>query len=259
MNIEKRGGPAYSISEVARAAGISSRTLRHYDQIGLLPPSSTTPGGYRCYSPAALVRLQRILVLRGMGLGLEAIGSILDTAVDEAAALKAHMADLEKQRARIERQIAALARSIKHLETGAEMTPQAAFRGFNEQYEEEVSARWGAEAYRQSTAWWSSQSEKERQDFMGGIKELNRSWAEAGASGADPSGEEAQQLAGRHVQWLCSIPGTPAANGDQQQLRGYVLGLAQMYVADERFAANYAGQAGFVKEALEIFVQRALD
>ncbi len=67
----------WSIQEIARLAGTTSRTLRHYDDIGLLPPSRIAANGYRHYDAAALVRLQRILLLRELGLGLPQIGEVL--------------------------------------------------------------------------------------------------------------------------------------------------------------------------------------
>src|SRR6478735_804597 len=68
----------WSIQEVARLAGTTSRTLRHYDAVGLLPPSRVAANGYRHYDADALVRLQRILLLRDLGLGLPAIREALD-------------------------------------------------------------------------------------------------------------------------------------------------------------------------------------
>jgi hypothetical protein len=72
---------------------------------------------------------------------------------------------------------------------------------------------------------------------------------------------EAQELARRHVEWLTGIPGTPAAGGTgERDIKGYVTGLGDMYVADPRFAANYGGEAGaaFVRDALRIYAQMHL-
>ena len=81
-------------------------------------------------------------------------------------------------------------------------------------------------------------------------------WQDAAARGADPQGQEAQALAARHVDWLRGIPGTPAAGvASDGDIAGYVRGLGEMYVADERFAANYGGAAGaaFVRDALAAY------
>lgn len=250
-----QGSSAFSIAEVAKAAGVTSRTLRHYDHIGLLTPAYTAANGYRFYTQAELVRLQRILLLRQLGLGLETIGDVLDSKRDQELALRTHVEDLLRQRENLDRQISALHHTINSLSTGEAMNLDAAFEGFNEQYKDEVTARWGADAYKKSNDWWRSKSVEERSDFMALVKGLNEDWAAVGESGAAPDSEAAQELAARHVRWLRSVPGTPAATGDPLQLKMYVLGLAEMYVADERFAKNYQGHAPLVRDALQIFME----
>ena len=78
---------------------------------------------------------------------------------------------------------------------------------------------------------------------------------DAAASCLTSDSAAAQELAARHVAWLRGIPGTPAAD-----LAGYVRGLGEMYVADERFGANYGGAEGaaFVRDALAVFADRTL-
>lgn len=93
----------WTIHEVATATGATARTLRHYDDVGLLTPSRTGANGYRYYDAVALRRLQRILLLRELGLGLAAIADVLEARVDEVAALRTHLALLEEQADRIAR------------------------------------------------------------------------------------------------------------------------------------------------------------
>ena len=93
-----------SIQEVARLTGTTSRTLRHYDAIGLLEPSRVGDNGYRWYDDRALVRLQRILLLRGLGLGLPDIRRVLEREQDETAALRHHLDWLRSEQRRLERQ-----------------------------------------------------------------------------------------------------------------------------------------------------------
>lgn len=93
----------YSISYVSRVAGISSRTLRHYDHIGLLVPDHVALNGYRFYTQNQLIRLQRILLLRDMGLKLEHIAEILEEQRDEREALANHIQQLQVQRRTIDR------------------------------------------------------------------------------------------------------------------------------------------------------------
>ncbi|WP_404287038.1 MerR family transcriptional regulator [Glutamicibacter arilaitensis] len=249
-------GDAYSISEVARAAGVSSRTLRHYDHIGLLQPSWTADNGYRFYEQQQLVRLQRILLLRQLGLKLETIGEVLDEQQDETVALQKHITELRNQRTALDAQINAIKHTIHSLKTGETMNVGQAFEGFNEQYKDEVVSRWGEDSYIKSDQWWRGQSKEQRTAQMQLVKDLNEKWIHVGRAGMDPTSEQAQQIAAEHVAWLNSIPGTPGHDGDEGQLSQYVLGLAEMYVADERFAKNYEGQAPFVKASLEHFMQK---
>ena len=107
-----------SIQEVARLTGTTSRTLRHYDAIGLLEPSRVGDNGYRWYDDRALVRLQRILLLRGLGLGLPEIRRVLEREQDETAALRHHLDWLRSEQRRLERQAASVERTITARENG---------------------------------------------------------------------------------------------------------------------------------------------
>jgi len=272
----------YSIQEVAKAAGTTSRTLRHYDRVGLVPPSRIGQNGYRYYDERALVRLQRVLLLRELGLGLDAIGQVL-TAQDaqseagerpgraEARILRTHLELLQRERQRLAAQIGAVERTIAALEDRdgtpnekkreGDLMSQNMFDGFDHtQYREEVEQRWGADAYRAGDRWWRELGEEGRAEWQARSAQLASDWAEAAKRGEDPEGDAAQELARRHVDWLRGIDGTPAAapGGD---LAGYVTGLAEMYVADERFAANYGGLEGasFVRDALLAHVRRGLE
>ena len=248
-----------SIQEVARLAGTTSRTLRHYDDIGLLPPSRVGANGYRWYDDDALVRLQRILLLRELGLGLDPIRRLLDEQADEPAALRTHLEWLRSERNRIGRQIASVERTIASREKGEGIVAEQVFDGFDHtQYREEVEARWGKDAYASSDAWWRGLGAEGQAGHRAVQEQLSADWRAAAASGADPASDTAQGLAARHVAWLGSIPGTPGAGGTPE--RAYIEGLADMYVADERFAAHYGGAAGvtFVRDALHAWTARHL-
>lgn len=241
----------WSIQQLARLAGTTSRTLRHYDHVGLLPATRVGPGGYRFYDAAALRRLQRILLLREWGLGLPRIAEMLADDVPEEQALSAHLDLLESERDRIERQIAAVASTLDARRRGEEPMAETMFDGFDHTaHRQEVTDRWGADAYARSDAWWRGMPSAEKKQWQDDTAQLGQEWARAAERGIRPDSDEAQELAGRHVAWLRTIPGTPASEGGD--VRGYVLGLADMYVADDRFATNYGGATGaaFVREAL---------
>ena len=133
------------------------------------------------------------------------------------------------------------------------------FDGFDHtQHEAEVTERWGAKAYRTGDAWWRGQSEEDRAAFQDRTKQLGEDWAAAAAAGVAPDSDEAQALARRHVEWLSAIPGTPGHGS--APVKEYVVGLGEMYVADERFAASYGGTEGatFVRDALTLYAERHL-
>jgi DNA-binding transcriptional MerR regulator len=243
-----------SIQDVARIAGTTSRTLRHYGELGLLPPSRVGANGYRYYDDDALVRLQRILLLRGFGLALPAIRTILDGGEQPAAALRAHLGQLRREQERLGQQIEAVLRTVQHLETGEPLMAEDMFEGFDHtRYKEEVGQRWGADAYAAGDAWWRAKSDAEKKEYTAASKQLAQDWIAEASSGSRPDGPRAQELAARHVEWLSEAPGIPR-EGDRPA-RGYVAGLGEMYVADPRFSAVYGGAsgAGFVRDALRAF------
>ncbi|MGW2842096.1 MerR family transcriptional regulator [Streptomyces sp. NPDC001493] len=138
---------AWPIAEVARMSGVTARTLRHYDEIGLLPPAGIGSNGHRVYEERQLLRLQQILVLRSLGVGLPEIGRILAEQVDELAALRGHHRRLLAERDRLGTLAAAVHRTIRELELsredGTTMTsinrPENLFEGVRpEQYGESL-------------------------------------------------------------------------------------------------------------------------
>lgn len=240
-----------SIQEVARLAGTTSRTLRHYDAIGLLPPTRIGHQGYRYYDQDALVRLQRILLLRDLGLGLETVREVLDAQTDQVGALRRHLAWLDAEADRLARLRATVERTLTTLQDGGELMAEEILDGFDHtRYREEVEQRWGKDAYASSDAWWRGMSEAERAGWKATSAQLGADWIAAAQAGTDPGSTQAQALAARHVAWLASIPGTPGHG--TSPVKEYVTGLAEMYVADARFAANYGGEQGatFVRDAL---------
>lgn len=252
----------WSIHEVASRTGTSTRALRHYDAIGLLRPTRTGANGYRYYGAEALVRLQRILLLRDLGLGLTAIGEVLESQRDPVTALRTHVQLLRAESDRITRQIAAVESTITAWEGGEKTMTENMFDGFDHTtYKDEVEQRWGAETYARSDRWWRGMSDDDRRDWKSDSARLVSEWIAAAERGEQPDAPEAAALAERHVAWLRSIPGTPAADGGD--LWAYVRGLAEMYAADPRFAATYATSAGgdaggrFVRDALLAYADAA--
>jgi len=250
----------WSIQEIAKIAGTTSRTLRHYDDIGLLKPSRTGQNGYRYYDSAALVQLQRILLLRGLGLGLPAISDVLRHETDAVRALGNHLEWLRQEQARLARQAASVRQTLEALKGDGELVAEEMFDGFDHTlYKDEVEERWGKEAYAAGNSWWQGMGAEEKKAWKQGAEKLGSDWIRAAESGMPADSDAAQELARRHIEWLSAIPGTPAfvPGGDR---KGYVIGLGEMYVADPRFAANYGGEQGarFVRDALRVFAEKHL-
>ncbi len=244
----------WSIQDVARSAGTTSRTLRHYGDVGLLPPTRVGSNGYRYYDQDALVRLQRILLLRELGLGLSAIGRVLDGQQDTHAALRTHLTLLEQERDRITRQIESVRTTLDKSERGEPLMAQEVFDGFDHRrYEQEVTERWGATAWESGDRWWRSLSDDEKAGFQRQHTDIAADFGAAHAAGLPADSEDVQAVATRLVGWL-STTTTPT--------RQYLNGIGEMYVSDPRFRANYdrhgAGTAELVRDALAVYADRYL-
>jgi len=261
MTREEKGDAMeeWSIQQIARLAGTTSRTLRHYADIGLLAPSRVGGNGYRYYDRVGLVRLQRILLLRDLGLSLPQIAGVLDRDVNARDALTHHLSWLRQEQDRLTRRIAAVRATIDGMEGGEKPMAHDMFDGFDHtQYRDEVIERWGEGAYADGDRWWRGMSSAEQRDWQQRVADLGRDWVAAAQSGIAPDAPEATALAERHVRWLTGIPGTPT--GTPAETKAYVIGLGEMYVADERFGANYGGTAGaeFVRDALRAYADANL-
>lgn len=243
----------WSIQQLSRLGGTSSRTLRHYHDIGLVKPSRIGRNGYRYYDQSALVQLQRVLLLRELGLTLRRIADIVDQQTDEVAALTEHLELLRRDQRRLSRRIAAVQTTIEALREDTPLMAEQMFDGFDPgEYREEVERRWGAASFRRGDEWWRSMGDDERVAWQERSAQLTRDWLAAAADpGTTCESSAAKALARRHVAWLETIPGTPASD-PEADTDAYLRGLAEMYVDDERFATAYGGQQGaqFVRDSL---------
>ena len=247
----------WSIQDLAKAAGATSRTLRHYGQLGLLPPSRIGTNGYRFYDQDSLVRLQRILLLRELGLGLPAIAEVLAGGVATATALRAHLGLLRQEQERIRRVIESVQTTLDKTERGEALVAAEVFDGFDHtQYKDEVIERWGRKAYDDGDRWWRAMSEADKQRFQQTQLDIAADFGRAHAAGLAPDSAEAQAVTARHLAWV----------GVGWQGRAVVkeafIGLGEMYVADPRFGRNYdvhgAGTAEFVRDAMRVYAEANL-
>jgi MerR family transcriptional regulator, thiopeptide resistance regulator len=232
---------AWSVGELARLAGVTVRTLHHYDEIGLLSPRGRTAAGYRQYEYADLERLQRILSYRELGFPLDEIASIVDdSTVDPVDHLRQQHALLTDRMERLRRLIAAVEKTMEAHQMGIRLDPEEMFEVFGEfeptEYAEEAKQRWGTtDAYRESQRRTSSYTKQDWLQLKAESEEVNARMIAAMQSGEPADGEAAMDAAEAHRQqisrWFydCSF--------EIHQ------GLAEMYVADPRFTASYERQA----------------
>ena len=250
----------YGIRELAEMAGVSARTLRWYDSMGLLRPCRVGENGYRYYSSVEVDRLQHILFYREMGMELKQIAEILDDpAFDRLSALREHMETLEKQRGRLDGMIDSLRRAISAEERNETMKDQEKFEAFKRSAVEKNEAQYGKEAREK---YGNAAVDGSNRRMMNMSPEQHARWEQLDAeilsaleaavsSGANPSGEEGRRIAELHKQWLCCIweKYTPEAHR----------GVAQMYVCDERFTRYYdrniPGCAEFLKDAVSSYIK----
>lgn len=245
----------YTIKELADLAGVTTRTLRWYDQTGLLTPTGTTPAGYRLYDEAAVDRLQQILFYRELAFPLKDIKSILDAPdFDRRAALQSHLAELNRKKERLEVLILTVSKTLEHLEGGRTMSEEEKFEGFkahaireNEaRYGREMRERYGNREVDQANANVMRLSREEYQRWTSIGEALLTLLPQAVRSGADPAGEAGRQIAQLHREWCSFSLGRydPACHA----------GLAELYVTDERFTAYYdreeKGCARFLRDAI---------
>ena len=246
----------YDIGKVARMSGVTSRTLRHYDDIGLLTPAWTGADGRRRYGQPELLRLQHILVLRELGTSLDRIARIVNTD-DPATAitlLRDHLAGLTAERERYARLAATVARTIDSIEKGKPMTALHVFDGFaHERYEPESRDRWGDAAVDRSNASWERLGDEGKKRHVRIDREIVEALGAAIRVGFSADSDEVREIVARHHAWLSEI-WTPDGNAYRS--------LTQMYVDDERFKAHYdevaPGAAELLRDAAALYAEREL-
>ncbi|QHC30645.1 MULTISPECIES: MerR family transcriptional regulator [unclassified Streptomyces] len=228
---------SHSVGEVAGFAGVTVRTLHHYDEIGLLVPGGRTHAGHRRYTDADLDRLQRILFYRELGFPLDEVAVLLDDPdADPRAHLRRQHTLLTARIEKLRRMAEAVEHAMEARRMGIDLTPEERFEVFGdndpEQYAEEAEARWGgtekwAESQRRAAGYGKEDWKRLRAE----ADDWSGRYARLVAAGEPATGEAARALAEEHRQhigrWFYDCPHTMHRC------------LAGMYVADERFKAFY--------------------
>lgn len=244
---------SYTVKAVADLARISVRTLHHYDQVGLLKPSSTSPAGYRLYAEADLECLQQVLFFRELGFALHEIKAIVDSpSFDRKEALRAHRRFLVEKQKRLGELVDLVDRTIASMEKETHMAGQDKFAGFDDaklaEYREEARQRWGhSEAFQESERRAASYSKADWDAIKAKGEEIAR--ALANLMDHDPADPEVQQWVTRHHRQI----NDRFYNCPPEVYRG----LGDMYVDDARFTAFYdrvkPGLAPFLRDAMHVY------
>lgn len=244
----------YTIKEISDLAGVTTRTIRYYDEIGLLDPALTGENGYRYYDQDSLLRLQQILFFRELDVPLKEIELIMNRPnFDLPAALENHRSALQGKVRRLKTLIDTLDQTIASVKGERTMSDKEIFEGFDEsQYEDEVQERWGdTPQFAESQKKWANYTAEQKEAIKeeGGRLTVRMVGENLDASPNDP---DVQAAVGEYYAYLNKYFYTC----DVEFLRG----LADMWVGDPRFAVNYerirVGGAVFVREAVCIFCDR---
>lgn len=249
----------WSVGEVARIAHVTVRALHHYDETGLLTPGGRTASGHRRYDEANLARLQALLFYRELGFPLEQVAALLDDAdADPIDQLTRQHALLEERAARLQAMADSVARTIQARRAGINLTPEEMFEVFGDfdptQYADDAHERWGdTDAYGQSQARTATYTKADWERVQAQAGAVTARLAAALAAGLPADSVEAMDAAEAHRQHITS----------SYYDCGYDIhvGLAQMYVADERFTKTYddvaPGLAQYVHDAIMANAARA--
>ena len=242
-----------TVKQLSKLAGVTPRTLHHYDEIGLLKPSRVGQNGYRYYGEESILRLQQILFYRELGLPLDDIKKIMGRReFDVMGALRSHKEALQKQVVRLNRLIHTVDNTINHLKGKTIMSDKAYFEGFSEEEQERYAAEaeelYGAEGVRASMNKWKAYSAEEKKRIL---EEGNQNYTDMIA--VMPKGPESPEAQAIVERWRKHMDYFWTPNLDQ------LLALATGYHDDPRFRATFDKMhpdlAGFMKEAVQIYVE----
>lgn len=249
----------YTIKKLSSLAGVSTRTLRYYDEVGILKPARINSSGYRIYGRKEVDRLQQIMFYREVGISIDNIKNILSSTYDEISALKEHRKQLLAKREQLNILIENLDKTIMSNEGRIIMSDKEKFEGFKKQliennereFGKEIREKYGEEAVKKSNKQFMNMTEEQYRE----LEELGNSIIEnlkMAIQTNDPASEQAQKTAELHRRWITFCWGSYDKEAHAN--------LAQMYVNDERFTAHYdkvqKGATEFLRDAIWIYTGR---
>ena len=230
----------YSIKELSELAGVSARTLRYYDEIGLLKPSRVNEAGYRYYGESEVAVLQQILFYRERGFELKTIQRIIyDENFDMLNAMEEHLLALEKQKANTEALILTVKKTIQSIKGECEMSNKEKFQALKENvvreneemYGVEAREKYGDEEVRTFNQKMLNMTEVQWERFQELEKDILKRLEDGVEQGIEVESEAAKTIVELHKEWLCMT-------WKQYSVEAHK-GVAMMYVADERFTKYY--------------------
>lgn len=247
----------YTVQKLALLAGVSTRTLRYYDEIGILKPARINTSGYRIYGEKEVNRLQQIMLYREMGVNLDTIKDIITKAsFHEIAALQEHLENLLSQRRQLDLLIANVEKTLECKKGRVIMSDKEKFEGFKKklvednekQYGKEIREKYGDEQVNQSNEKLLHMTKEQYEEFEKLGQEVLDTLEAAFATG-DPAGKLGQKTAELHRRWLSYTWSNYSKEAHA--------GLANMYVQDQRFTDYYdkkqPGMAKFLRDAILIY------
>ncbi|MEQ8934321.1 MAG: MerR family transcriptional regulator [Amphiplicatus sp.] len=229
-----------TVGDLAKAAGVSVRTLRHYDEIGLLSPAFVGDNGYRYYGRDEFLRLQQIMLHREMRIPLKEIGSLLERqGADYAALLACHRDRLAAEAKRYRQLVKTIDRTIADLESESEMKTKDLYKGFSREKQEEYEG-WLIETYggdmRQriddSKKAYEAASPEKRAGLMRELETIETELAAAMKRGTPADSSALDPLLARHLEWVGAMWARPCP-------RDAYAGLADLYLSHPDFRARY--------------------
>ncbi len=230
----------YSIRELSELAGVSARTLRYYDAIGLLKPLYVNEAGYRFYGESEVAVLQQILFYKERGFDLKQIQkAIYEADFDIVEALEDHLLALENQRKHMEALIWTVKQTLKSMKGECKMKDNEKFQAFKEsmiheneeKYGEEIREKYGDSEVDASNQKMLNMSEEEWKHFKDLEEEIKNALKKGVGEEISADSAEAENIVKLHKEWLCMTL--------KQYSPEIHKGIASMYTADERFKAYY--------------------
>jgi DNA-binding transcriptional MerR regulator len=245
------------VQKLAELAGISTRTLRYYDEFGILKPARINSSGYRIYGRTDVDLLQQILFYRELGLSLERIKAIMtEPSFDGAKALREHHDKLLEKRQQLDLLIANVEKTLAQKEGRISMSDTEKFEGFKQKlvddnekkYGQEIREKYGDDTINQSNQKLKGMTEEQYAAIQQLEEEMFETLLQAMEHG-DPASVLAQKSADLHREWLSFY-----WNSYSKEAHA---GVAQLYVDDERFTEYYdkrrPGLAAFLRDAVHVY------